>query len=65
MPGMLSSPVVWNASPPMSTSTLVSKPTAALEQVAKKVRVTNSYRRFFSALQLASPAEHLMGWMGG
>ncbi len=54
-------PVVVKPSPATQISSLVSKPTAGLEHVARKERTMNSYSRVFSAFQPLSPAVCLVG----
>ena len=58
-------PVVLKPSPATCISSRVSNPTAAFEQVARKERTMNSYRRAFSVFQLCSPAVCFVGCMGG
>ena len=49
-------PETWNPSSATVARTVVSKPTAGLEQVARKLRTMNSYSRFLSELHSPSPA---------
>ena len=53
-------PETWKPSSATEARSVVSNPTAGLEQVARKLRTMNSYSFFFSELQSPSPAFYLL-----